>query len=344
MADLAAGLGAAIPSLLGRDGVGTSLADAVNQVADQVLDGADPAGALQSALTALQSNPAFTDAASATIRGAVPAILGIPGVRQVVSDSARLAVIGLLDQAGINLGVLNVAAGEVTRATLNSLLAAPAVWALISDVASDVVIGIPPNQLANNVIHAVVGDTDLQIAIGLALGQGVGSLFGDTAFGRAVGYVAGAAATLQIVLAAGIVGLFMGDTPTFYPVGPRPPAAVHGGVFATPAAGQLFAAKAHLHDWHDLGALRESLTAGANFSLTDIRATLGDTGARGAPQSGPENFLDIVMSVADGRARLGRSVAPPLMVAFRLDFDRIFPPILPVPITEARPVQKVAVA
>lgn len=55
----------------------------------------------------------------------------------------------------------------------------------------------------------------MQIAVGVAVGQGTGALFGNNLVGRAVGGVVGVTATLFVGLASGFANLFSGLSSLF---------------------------------------------------------------------------------------------------------------------------------
>ncbi|MFM8597803.1 MAG: hypothetical protein ACKOB8_02170, partial [Mycobacterium sp.] len=64
-------------------------------------------------------------------------------------------------------------------------------------------------DLAQTVITDVLSNGALHVAVGFALGQGVGSLFGENLIGGAVGLVVGAAATSLISVTAFIAQFFV---------------------------------------------------------------------------------------------------------------------------------------
>ena len=83
-------------------------------------------------------------------------------------------------------------------------------------------------ELAPTLIQSVITQPALQIALGAAVGQGIGALFGDNPIGFIVGQVAGVAASIGIVMASGLAGLINLFNPGFI-------ASLFGGV-SSPAA------------------------------------------------------------------------------------------------------------
>ncbi|MFN8090248.1 MAG: hypothetical protein U0R81_14985 [Mycobacterium sp.] len=58
------------------------------------------------------------------------------------------------------------------------------------------------------VTQALLVDPELQVALGLSLGDGIGSLFGDNIFGYMIGAATGGAAAITISVVAGIIRIF----------------------------------------------------------------------------------------------------------------------------------------
>ena len=204
LADLAS---SAVTGFLGAPGVAAALSDTAGQITAAVLAGASLTDALQSALVSLQAAPAIVAALDAIASDALRSILGEPSVQEAVSAVARDVVTTLISESLGDSG-LDAAAGQVTEAVVDSLLANTAVQDLISELAVDIAGGNPVDELTNDVIQAVIEQPALQAAVGMAVGAAVGALFGDNPVGFVVGQVVGAAATLLIGAASGLVSLF----------------------------------------------------------------------------------------------------------------------------------------
>lgn len=200
--------GLAVTGFLGVPGVVGALADTAQQITSALLAGVAVSDALQSALDAVQADPAITTAVDATLSGALRSILSETAVQDAVGQVAAEVVVTLISGSG-DTSNLSPAAGQATEAAVDSLLANTAVQNLISDLAVDIAGGTQGSDSANTVIQAVVDAPVLQVAVGVAVGEAVGSLFGDNPVGFLVSQVVGAAAaTLLIGVASGLASLF----------------------------------------------------------------------------------------------------------------------------------------
>ena len=207
---LATVAGTAVTNLLGSDGFGTLVTGVADQVLADVLAGADTADALSDALQSLQAASDFRTALDATLPAAVNTLFDSAAVRQSFGAAAGVAVAGLLSDAGINIGFINAAAGGMANAAVASLLADTAAQNLISSVAVEILTGTPLGEVTPMVLQSVLTDPALQWALGMAVGRGIGSLFGQGTFGTFTGEVAGAAATVIIGVGAGIARMLSG--------------------------------------------------------------------------------------------------------------------------------------
>jgi hypothetical protein len=205
-------LGSSVSQFLAYPGFNPALTGAINQIVDALLDGTDASTALQNALTSLQANAAFQAAVEAIVPGALNSVLGNTDVVDALGTAARTVVTDLLKEFGITnpfLVLLDGVAGLIVSATLEALLAEEPVVQLIDDVVVDILTGTPPSDLANVVIQAILDRPSLQVALGASIGYGIGALAGNDSLGGTVLRVAaGAAATVVIVVAAGIVNLY----------------------------------------------------------------------------------------------------------------------------------------
>ncbi len=199
--DAAAVVGPALFALLADP----DLAGLTEQIAVALVGGADIAEVLQITQQAVQADPALLAALGEAITTAANTVLGDSGIRESLGAVAGSAIGGLLE--GSPIAVLAGPANQVTRVAVAALLANQAVAGFIGDLAVDLLGGLSPEALPVAVIGRVLRDGALQAAIGFALGQGFGSLFGDNIFGFIIGQAAGASTVLSIWAAAWIVQL-----------------------------------------------------------------------------------------------------------------------------------------
>lgn len=150
-------------------------------------------------------------------------------------------------------------------------------------------------------LSSLVWEPSLQWAIGMSLGQGIGSLFGDNIFGDLVGVVTGFNATLLLGIVGGIARFFVPA-----PVA-RPAAAGSYLVEQVPAAGELFVMTA--------GVARPGAAAGP-LVLTELAVP----GAAG-PAAG--YYLDTAVLLDGAGALVGANAAAPLLVSFRFSLDQL---------------------
>jgi len=192
--------------------VSAAVADAAGQITAALMGGTKPVVALKSALQSLNANPDIRDAVSSATNRVVITLLSKTAVREQSGQLAGLLVTTLLSSASISFAPVNAIAGQVTQVAVTSLLGNPAVGHLISDVAVEILGGMPTAEVTNGALQSILRDPALHVALGTAIGDGVGSLFGANLLGFAVGKVVGATATLAIHIAAGIALLFTADT------------------------------------------------------------------------------------------------------------------------------------
>jgi len=299
-------LGTAVTGLLSFPGVSTALTDTVAQFGTAVVNGTGVADALGAALSSLQSDAAFRSAVGVIVPGAVDAVLGDPQDRQALGRAAREAVIGLL---GIQNGFLGAVVGQVTEGAVVSFLADPTSWRLVSRLGVDALTGTPVGDLAGLAIDLVLADPLMPRALGLAVGRGIGSLFGQNIVGAVIGDAIGIGATVLIALAFGVVNIvraFTGNVAT----APRTAAAVIATTVGddflgrVPNDGDFYLMRAVIGDWDDAEVLRRGIPADTRLVLTDVAVNEVDRADR------TDQFLDVRMALDRG---------PRMVARFRLD-------------------------
>lgn len=201
-------LGLLITDLLGQPGFSGALTGAADRVAAAVLGGADVQAAVQAALIALQSDPAFQAALDVVLPAYLGSIVQSDVIRDGLGEAARGIVTDLLRDNGLDIPIVTPLVGQLVEAATVSLLGNPAFGDLLGTLAAAVLDGTPTADLTGIVVSAILTDGSLQAALGTAVGQAIGSLLGDNIFGAVVGQVTGFGATLVIGLAAGIAVLF----------------------------------------------------------------------------------------------------------------------------------------
>jgi hypothetical protein len=153
----------------------------------------------------------------------------------------------------------------VAKGAVESFLGNPAAQGLISGLAVDVANGLPPSDLTNAVIQAVIKSPALQIAAGMAIGQGIGSLLGDNIFGTVAGGVLGVTASAFVVVASGLALLVSGLSSLFGLGGAAAAAgsAASGSTLAEVLAGSTLLAMAGARDPQDGPGPRHAASEGS---------------------------------------------------------------------------------
>ncbi len=176
---------ALVDGFLAQDGVVAALSSTASAVLGDLFAGTPAPVALQSALGALQSDPVIQSALSNSIPFALGAFLtgainSLP-LPQFVRDAIAVGV--------------------------DSLVNNPSVQNLVGVVSDTIVNGGSVIDLVPTLIGSVISSPALQMALGGAIGQGVGALFGNNPIGFIVGQVTGVAATIAVGMASGLAGL-----------------------------------------------------------------------------------------------------------------------------------------
>ena len=173
-----------------------------------ILTGTPISVALQQGLALLQANPAFQAALDAIVPGLVDQILANDAVKQAIGAATEALVDSWLEGLGITNPFLNRVIGQVADVTIKSMMGRQATAKLLSNIMIQVLEGAPVGQVSNMVTQALLVDPELQVALGLSLGDGIGSLFGDNIFGYMIGAATGGAAAITISVVAGIIRIF----------------------------------------------------------------------------------------------------------------------------------------
>ena len=208
LGEVAPVVGSVVTQLLGYPGFNTALLDAVNQFADDLIDGQETSYAEQNALQTLRSAPATVSAVRSVVPPAVNTLLAFSNVRQALGLYADEETVAYLQRFGINNRFLDRTFGQVTDGTVESLLTRTAGLTLADNLVVNVVLGMPIKDWRSFTAQEVIADPFLQIAFGMSLGHGIGSLFGDNVFGELIGVAAAVPATLGVVISSAIVGFF----------------------------------------------------------------------------------------------------------------------------------------
>jgi len=198
---------------------------------------------------------------------------------------------------------------------------------LIDDVVVDILTGTPPSDLANVVIQAILDRPSLQVALGASIGYGIGALVGnDTLGGTVLRVAAGAAATVVIVVAAGIINLYdwlFGADGLF---SAQPRSAVQAQrtgsshveiVEQTAVSGGLYTMKATVPDPLDPEVPLLGNIAEHRFVLTEMSMAGPDDTQPGA--------VDIAMTIETGDSDSSASPHAPLQIAFNFPLDHVLP-------------------
>jgi hypothetical protein len=325
-ATLADELSSAISDFLNYPGFNAALIGALNSAADAVLSGTPVSQALSEALSAFQRSAAFDAAVDAIIPEIVSSLFGTAGITQAFGAAARLIVDDFVTSFGItNPFVLGVV-GQLANGTLESLLTQAGAKDLLDELAIGLLTGKIPMGWSAGIepflIQAVLNQPNVQGAFGIALGQGIGSLFGDNLFGDVVGFAAGVAATITISVLASLARVFEQLAAAVSPAAALAKPAASSGAggsdyfFQHAAAGDLDAVAVLVRTEHEANALHRAATSGG-LALTEMTFT--------GPADEESNYLDINMTIDASSASGSGAEQAPMFVAFRFNIDQLFP-------------------
>jgi len=317
LVDATAGvLGSAVTQLLSYPGFRSGLTGAINQFADAVLHGKTTQEALQVALKWLQADPAFMTAVDAVVPTVLNALLSYAEVRKAIGEAIKQETIARLKESGINNAFLDGVAGQVAGGTVDSFLGTRAGERLVDDVVLNVLAGMPFNDVTTYATQQIIHDPLLQIALGMSIGQGIGSLLGDNIVGHFIGFVAGVPITIVVVAAAGVVSLYQWifGAPSLS-TGQSAQALPDGSHFFQPlaAASDSYVMNAILPDWQATAASVEGILANAQYTLTSM--------AIAEPHGEQPRSLNLTMTLGAEESHNDGSL-PELQIAVRFQTDR----------------------
>jgi hypothetical protein len=199
-----------VTDFLGQPAVVGALGASVGQITTAIAGGTDPNTALQTGLTAFLRDPAVGPALRKTAGGLVSVVLGEAAVRSIAALAAASVAVDVVRSLGIDSQLIDVVAAHVTTAAVASLLNDKSIVSFVGDAASELLVAESPTAAVNSIIQSALTNWQVQEAIGTAVGQGFGSLFGDNPVGVITGWAAGATATVAIQLAAQVLLFFGG--------------------------------------------------------------------------------------------------------------------------------------
>ncbi|MFN8090534.1 MAG: hypothetical protein U0R81_16490, partial [Mycobacterium sp.] len=315
--DLADMLGSAVVDFLSFPGFNNALISTANAVVEVILTGTPISVALQQGLALLQANPAFQAALDAIVPGLVDQILANDAVKQAIGAATEALVDSWLEGLGITNPFLNRVIGQVADVTIKSMMGRQATAKLLSNIMIQVLEGAPVGQVSNMVTQALLVDPELQVALGLSLGDGIGSLFGDNIFGYMIGAATGGAAAITISVVAGIIRIF----DALFPRRSGVQAHNHGASRIAESGGYIYedfgpyTASALVPRGGGSEALRRGFTKDAGLAFTDFSVS--------TPTDSPD-FVDVNVAINDANAEVGSGDSP-LLVAFRFRRDWLFP-------------------
>lgn len=315
--DLADMLGSAVVDFLSFPGFNNALISTANAVVQVILTGTPVPEALQQGLALLQANPGFQAALDAIVPGLVNQILGNAAVKQAIGAATEALVDSWLESLGITNQFLNRVIGQVADVTMASMMGRQATAKLLSNIMIQVLEGAPVGQVSNMITQALLVDPELQVALGLSLGDGIGSLFGDNIFGYMIGAATGGAAAITISVVAGIIRVF----DALFPRRSGAQAHSHGASRIAESGGYIYedfgpyTASALVPRGGGAEALRRGFTKDGGLEFTDFAVSTPADGSA---------FVDVNVAINEANTEAGGDNSP-LLIAFRFRRDWLFP-------------------
>ncbi len=239
-------LGDALNNLLKDPKLIDELSATMRHASTAILGGANIQDTLNAAVKTLLANPSVHAALGSTVSSALNSVLGSPEAPPAIGKAASLALVGVLKDPGIKDAVAKTVtsvlgdnpvgnfigqalgflahlalsnpittwiAGQVTNVMVTQLLRNSAVRTGFSKIAgqvtTDIVAGKSPGQIAVDALSSLFGDKGLVSGAGMALGQGIGSLFGNNLIGNFIGYALGMIASFNFNIVACIGQLIL---------------------------------------------------------------------------------------------------------------------------------------
>jgi hypothetical protein len=315
-----------VTDFLAYPGFNAALVTAVNTAVDQVLAGADVSTAISDAVTALQADLDFQAAVYAVIPTTVAIILGDRAVRQATGSALAIVVADLLKEYGISNGILDAVAGRMVGSATEYLLGRLPTWDLIDTIASGIIvgkIGVNADDILAVVIDQFRTDPGLQIAVGMAVGAGVGfGLLGDNIFGFFVFLGVGATASVGIVAAVALVNLveaisqlLFGGNSGVPTSGPAASLAGESHFVQISTVSDYYVMHAIAPDWQDAESIHPA--AGYNhLALADLTVDVAE--------AGPDT-VKVSLTFEPAKASGGSAPIAPLMVDLSFPVGVLFP-------------------
>ena len=324
---LADALGATVTDFLAFPGFNPALITALNLAVDDALYGSDISAALSAALEWLQADPDFQAAVYGVIPRTVTMILGNPAFVQGISSALPILVASLLREFGISNEFVDALAGRVAAAATEFLLVQRVVWGLVETVAEDILVGktgLTADDISALIFQELRTQPGLQIAVGMAVGAGVGlGIFGENPVGILVFLVTGATAAVVVVAAASLVNIYLaisqffsGLTPSILTPMPAAGLAGESHFFQVSVVSDSYVTDAIVPNWQDMEGVLPGAATGVQLAATDLMVGLPEA----ASDSVTVSMTFDAMTSHQGPARLA-----PLVVDLTFPADVLFP-------------------
>lgn len=201
-AGVATALGAAVSALLGQPEAVGALIDDAGDLIEEFLAGYGASTTRWVAYLAQDVNPVLATAVGTTISTFIDSMTDSAAVLDAIGGATATMVDRVLEE----IGLAGSPVVTMVKSAVTALLDNTAVAALVGDVAGDLLSGAQVDL--NGVLRTLITEPEVQAAVGGAVGQAIGSIFGDNAIGASVSWIVGGATTLAIGLLSGLALLF----------------------------------------------------------------------------------------------------------------------------------------